>query len=218
MKPDPQNSLLELKRCLTEASAQEEKIRQLSGDLEVANERRARAVDAAQELLEGFVSTQHELFTNLGELMAQAGVRVAGKTAPPAPSSTPKKAKAKKKKKTVRKPPKKAKKQKVVNRSTETGRVMPVRTKKALGYPSKLDESIKLSAHAAAFVEVLRQRWPLFTTPDYFVRKGMLPATNHITAKVNGLRKKGIPIESARQARESDPSIASTERGYRLIS
>lgn len=194
-----QESLEELRRQLTEAAEQETLIKDLNQQVDAATEKRAAAMAAAHEILEGFVEVQDKIFTNLSELMGSMHVH-------------PEKPKASSKKKSGKKAsPKKAK------RKAATKRTPPTRSKKALGYPDVLDSTISLSPRESEIVDIMKSRWPLFTTPEYFVRKGLIPQKNHITAKVNQIRKKGVPIESARQARESDTTVTTKDRGYRLI-
>jgi len=113
---------------------------------------------------------------------------------------------------------KKAAKKKVTKKqSVVVERSLPTRRLQASGWTGKLHESIELSPKEQDFVDALVERSPVFTTPQFLVRKGILPAPNHVTAKVCQLRKKGVPIESARQARETDKDVSPLDRGYRLI-
>ena len=88
---------------------------------------------------------------------------------------------------------------------------------KDLGYPDDFCESIKLSEKQQKILDVLLKHWPLFMTPKTMARKGIIAAPDHSSGRVNELRKKGIPIESATQARKIDSSISTKSRGYRLV-
>lgn len=66
-------------------------------------------------------------------------------------------------------------------------------------------------------LELLKSRWPKFTTPQQFQRAGCVDDKSLAGPTITRLRKKGLPIESAKQARENDPNIRSDVSGWRLI-
>ena len=162
---------------------------------------RAAAVEAALATLEGYVELHSRLHGFSNQLDALV-VESEGST----------------KKRSVRKKKGVTKTKTKVKRAVSlTGRTPPVRKARATGYKGRLDETIELSEKEQQFIDVLIERWPLFTTSQFLVRKGILPAPNHVTAKVNQIRKKGVPIESARQAKQQGEHVSEKARGYRLI-
>lgn len=82
------------------------------------------------------------------------------------------------------------------------------------GWPGKLDETITLSEREESLVEVLKARYPLFTTHEDTETEKF---ANHMAATVYRLRRKGVPIESAAQSREGGNDIPEDASGYRLI-
>jgi len=98
---------------------------------------------------------------------------------------------------------------------TEKGK-QPVREKKKKKRAAK--KTIKLSPREQEFVDLLDENYPLFTSPAEMFEHGIVPAPSHTTAKVCQLRRKGVPIESATQARLRDADDAfEGDVGYRLI-
>lgn len=213
-------TLLEIRKRLAEVAEHDEEILELRLKLAKAMEARSSAADAVRETLEGFVEYQSRVhgFTNtLDELLEQTKVRPKkAETSEDEPAE--KKPRARKKKKAKKKARAKRKTTTTaVRRSSETGRVMPKRRQSATGYPGLIDTSIHLSDNDREFLDVLVERYPLFTTPQFFIRKGISSARNVVTAKVSHLRKRGLKIESARDARKVDPSVTEKDKGYRLI-
>lgn len=206
------DALLKLRRVVSDDSDRSEKIKDLSKQLDEAVTERAAAVEAALATLEGYVelhSRLHGFSNQLDALIVES--KASGKV-----QSVRKKKKATKKIKPKIKPKIKSK-IKSKEPGSLTGRTLPPRKDRATGYKGKLDETIILSEREQQFVGVLTERWPLFTTPEFMVRKGIIPKSNHITAKVNQIRKKGVPIESSRQAKRRGEHVTDKSRGYRLI-
>ena len=87
----------------------------------------------------------------------------------------------------------------------------------ATGWNGQLAVGIELAPKEQDFVDLLTEQWPTFVTTKSLVREGIIPKVHHATSKVNQLRKKGIPVESARQARVKDETISAKAQGYRLI-
>ena len=197
------DALLQLRTIVSADAEKAEKIETLVRELNATVSERSEALEAALGTLEGYVtlhSEMHGFNADLEELAASATrqTRVAKKAQKGVAASATRQAKA----------AKAAKKQK---------RVQNGGPQKATGYPGELAESISLSTREQEFVDLLSARWPTFVTPQTLVRKGIIPKPNHVTAKVNQLRKKGVPIESAKQARASNPELSTKTRGYRLI-
>ncbi|MGD9727498.1 MAG: hypothetical protein AB7L09_03135 [Nitrospira sp.] len=84
-------------------------------------------------------------------------------------------------------------------------------------WPGILDETILLSAREERALELLKGCWPRFTEHHVFASAGIVGDIEHVSALIHHLRKKGVPIESAVQARRNDKSIAKSETGYRLV-
>jgi len=201
------DALLQLRTIVSADAEKAEKIETLVRELNATVSARSEALEAALGTLEGYVtlhSEMHGFNADLEELAASATrqTRVAKKAQKGVAASATRQAKA----------AKAAKKQKQVQSGGRNGG-----PQKATGYPGELAESISLSTREQEFVDLLSARWPTFVTPQTLVRKGIIPKPNHVTAKVNQLRKKGVPIESAKQARASDPELSTKTRGYRLI-
>lgn len=80
-----------------------------------------------------------------------------------------------------------------------------------------IDENIELSELELAVVEQFKIRWPKFTTGSQLARCGAIESPDHASPTITRLRRKNIPIESAKQARENDPTIRPDVSGWRLI-
>jgi biotin operon repressor len=187
------DALLVLRKVIAADAEKAEKINELTSQLNKAVSSRAAAVEAALGTLEGYValhSQMHGFNNDLEELAATASR--------PAKAKTSAKKKKKKKKKT----------------RSPVGESLPQRS---TGWPGRLASSIELPEKSQLFVDILTQRWPVFTSPQWLARQGAISTAAQVTAKVNALRKKGVPIESARQARGTDPSVSKKARGYRLV-
>ena len=207
------DALLQLRTIVSADAEKAEKIETLVRELNATVSARSEALEAALGTLEGYVtlhSEMHGFNADLEELAASATrqTRVAKKAQKGVAASATRQTKATK----ATKAAKAAKKQKQVQSGGRNGG-----PQKATGYPGELAESISLSTREQEFVDLLSARWPTFVTPQTLVRKGIIPKPNHVTAKVNQLRKKGVPIESAKQARASNPELSTKTRGYRLI-
>jgi hypothetical protein len=190
------NALIELRNFLEEEPERKDRIEALSRELgELIADRRQKAdsLIAMWIRLFGFEHDEAKAFVD--------GVEPAK-----APVDPPKKERRSSKKKR-----KKRKKRNSVKKSTVA---IPARAK---GYPNEIDETIPLAELESRFVDLLKQRWPLFTTTHMMVKVGVIKSRDQATCKVNRIRKKGVPIESARQARESGASVSSKITGYRLI-
>ena len=191
------DALLQLRRVVVEDAERSAKLKALDEERDALQAEKTAALQAALDSLEGYVELQSRLHGFSGAL-ENLVVETGGKT------------------QSVRK--KKEKKKEKVEVVATTGRSAPTRRLRATGYPLTLDETIVLSPKEQDFIDILAARWPLFTTPQHLVRKGVIPKPNHVTAKVNQLRKKGVPIESARQAKQDGAeNLGNKPRGYRLI-
>jgi hypothetical protein len=178
---------------------------------------KVRAVEAAIAAVEGAFSSSAEEVEETAEAVESPPLPVAfRKDAVQEMINSALAGAPKRRKKTTKK--KKKRKKATKKQSVVAERPLPTRQLKATGWTGKLHESISLSPKEQDFVDALVERSPVFTTPQFLVRKGIVPAPNHVTAKVSQLRKKGVPIESARQARETDENVPELARGYRLIS
>jgi hypothetical protein len=80
-----------------------------------------------------------------------------------------------------------------------------------------VDETIEFSDNERKVIDLLKSRWPKFTTPNQMVRGECLDSKALASPTITRLRKKNVPIESAKQARENDPTIRSDTTGWRLI-
>jgi biotin operon repressor len=67
------------------------------------------------------------------------------------------------------------------------------------------------------FCRLLRKNWPNFTRPEAFEEKCGVANSTVAAPTISRLRKKGVPIESAKQARDRGEDVAETEAGWRLI-
>ena len=197
------DALLALRTVVAEDAEKAEETLILLARLNSAIDARAEAVASALTTLEGYIglhTQMHGFDPELEGLAVSTSASSVSDVGVPTKKATKKRRSAKKK--TTKK---------------QSMSAVAARPAKAKGYPSQLDQSIKLSEVEQEFVDVLLARWPRFTTPKFLMRAGILPAANHVTAKVNQLRKKGVPIESARQARQADGRVSPKARGYRLI-
>jgi biotin operon repressor len=186
------DALLELRKVVESDAERVARINKLADELDREIAERSKSVAAALSTLEGYVALHTKLHGFSPELESLAAA------SPSNPVSNLKKSK----KKFTRK--KKVKKQ-------------SSRTAVATGvWPGSLGD-IDLSEKEQLFVDILTEAWPGFTSPQELTRRGAIPKANHVTAKVNQLRKKGVPIESAKQARAADPEITTDSKGYRLI-
>ena len=66
-------------------------------------------------------------------------------------------------------------------------------------------------------LNTLTSRWPQFSSTKFLARKKTVAHHSHVPATINRMRKKGVPIESAKQARVNDKSVPLDVSGYRLI-
>lgn len=82
---------------------------------------------------------------------------------------------------------------------------------------SVIDPKTEFSDIEKRVLEVLKARHPKFTNPKQLVKEGALDATGVASPTITRLRKKNVPIESAKQARENDPNIRQNTTGWRLI-
>ena len=193
------DALLQLRRVVAEDAKRSVKLKKLDEERAALQAEKSAALTAGLATLEGYVALHSRLHGFSGALEDLVVETEEGKQP--------------------------VRKRAVTGRVTEGTRTevappereFPTRRIRATGYPSTLDETISLSGKEQDFVNTLMERWPLFTTPKFMVRKGVIPAPHHVTAKVNQLRKKGVPIESARQARQADGRVSPKARGYRLI-
>lgn len=67
------------------------------------------------------------------------------------------------------------------------------------------------------FFKLLRKNYPNFTKPENFVEKGWVANDKVASPTITRLRKKGVPIESAKQARGRGEDVADNESGWRFI-
>lgn len=164
---------------------------QLSDALDV----RAQRLHDVYSMLEAYVdyqSTAHGFNSTLEDLVA----------------------KTTKKSEPVKRTAKKRTKKKVSKKRKTTKKVA---RRRPSGWQGELDETITLSNREAQVVRLFRKQWPKFVTPDDLVAKGIVPDRTHASPKITQLRKKGVPIESAKQARRKDDTIDGDVTGYRLI-
>ena len=194
------DALLKIRQFVTDDSTRAQKINELGSQIAKAISERTEAAAGVLGLLEGYVAHQsavHGFDNDLEKLESgfdEANLkRVAVKTS---------------KVKTIKK----------VTKKRSTVKTQARASSGAQFTSSSGDEFENLSPKELNFVELLCERGPRFTSTKMLVSKGIIPAKPHATAKVNQLRKKGVPIESARQARVNDQDVSSSARGYRLIS
>ncbi len=209
------DTLLALRQFVSEDEESAAVIAELTAQLsDAAAARAARMLDVLCTL-EDYIDQQSEIHgfsADLERLVVVSRDKQVDKQADQFAVAKPKEAVAAKK--STKKPPAKkppAKKQKVAQRTNASGPA------KAKGYPGSFTPTRDLSEKEQQFVDILIQRWPMFTTPKLLVRMGALPAADHVSTKVNSLRNKGVPIQSARQARLADESVGDKAIGYRLI-
>ena len=189
--------LLNVRQFVADDGERGQRIQELNDQLSNAIATRANAASDALNILKDYLSHQSEVhgFNNDLENLVVA----TAKQSKPGPKKVTKKAK-------------KATKKVTKKRSTRRGR-------SGKTFTTSDEVRIKnLSPKELQLVELLNDRDRKFTTTKMLVGKGIIPKENHATAKVNALRKKGAPIESARQARANDDSVSKKARGYRLIS
>lgn len=67
------------------------------------------------------------------------------------------------------------------------------------------------------FFQLLQKNWPDFTSAGVFVDKGWIKNESVASPVITRMRAKGVPIESAKQARERGEDIEMTTSGWRLI-
>jgi len=198
------DALLKIRQFVIDDGDRAIQIKNLGDRLTTAISARANAATEALGVLESYVAHQSEVHGFNSDLENLVAVT--------AKQSKPDKAVVKKVKKKAKK---KAKKKVTKKQST-------AKTRRAPGgetFTTSGDVRIEnLSPKEVQFVALLDSRDRKFTTPAMLVNKGVIPAKPHATAKVNQLRKKGVPIESARQARANDDEVSRKARGYRLIS
>lgn len=98
-------------------------------------------------------------------------------------------------------------------------------TKKQKSSPAKTSSveatdvivNVDLSTLENKMLEVLRSRYPLFTTADQFRKYGVVKKSDSAGPTITRLRRKGVAIESAQQARENDHLLSEDIHGWRLI-
>ncbi len=190
--------LLKVRQFVAEDGARAEMIAELSDQLSQSISDRANSASEALTVLENFLAHQSEVhgFSNELENLVVATAK----------QSKPGRKKAKKK--ASKKTKKRVSKKQSKRRKRATG----------VAYTTSADVRIEnLSPKELQFVTLLDSRDRKFTSTKMLVNKGVIPKPTHATAKVNQLRKKGVPIESARQARDNDDEVSKKARGYRLI-
>ena len=193
--------LLKVRQFVAEDGARAELIAELSDQLSQSISDRANSASEALVVLENFLAHQSEVhgFSNELENLVVATAK----------QSRPGRKKA------TKKTSKKTKKKVTKKRSTSKRR----KSADGVTFTTSADVRIEnLSPRELQFVTLLDSRDRKFTTTKMLVSKGVIPRKDHATAKVNQLRKKGAPIESARQARDNDDEVSKKARGYRLIS
>ena len=84
-------------------------------------------------------------------------------------------------------------------------------------YPNTIEPAVKLSPLEENVLEILGKKWPGFVTAKTLARKRVLGHHTHAAATISRMRKKGVPIESAKQARGSGADVTLKTTGYRLI-
>ena len=206
------DALLALREVVNTDTAKAERIEGLLGLLNEAVQERVRTVDAALSQLENYVEVQAKLH---GFSIDVDRILVASTSDDPAEKMANTRRVAKKKaskKKTKRRTKRKKKSTKKVAKKQSRGSTGTVTS-----YPGTIDSTIFFSAVEKRFVDLLRAQWPEFVTVEQLSELGILKQNNHVTAKVNQLRKKGVPIESARAARKRDDSVSPDATGYRLV-
>jgi len=199
------NVLLNVRQFVADDSERGQRIQELNDQLSAAIATRANAATEALNILKDYLSHQSEVHGFNADLVAPAvGFNPVALAQLGATKKVTKKTKKKKKKVT-----KKVTKKRSTRRSGRAGKT----------FTTSDDVKIRnLSPKELQLVELLDDRDRKFTTTKMLVGKGIIPKENHATAKVNALRKKGAPIESARQARANDDRVSKKARGYRLIS
>jgi hypothetical protein len=80
-----------------------------------------------------------------------------------------------------------------------------------------VNRGVDLSDIETNVLNVLRARYPKFTTAGQLAKEGALTDASYAGPTITRLRKKNVPIESAKQARENDPNIRLNTSGWRLI-
>jgi hypothetical protein len=106
----------------------------------------------------------------------------------------------------------------VARKKTRRKKRRTVRQKgKPLGWPGQMDLNTQLAPAEQKLVDLLVERWPLFTPATMLVNRGLMGKTNQAGASINRLRNKGVPVESAKQARANDPDVQQGVTGYRLF-
>lgn len=191
-------ALLELRQFVADDAGRKARMAELSAELN-------KAVDDRVAAAKRVVDTWTKLTGFDGQLDA---LLVAGGSAK----------QSKPRKKGKRKATKQSKKKDRVETKQSTVKTRRGGRPSAQGFPGELDVTISLSPVEQKLSDLLVERWPLFTSPTMLVYKNILTAPNQAGATINRLRQKGLPIESAKQARKNDSEISSKQVGYRLIS
>jgi hypothetical protein len=204
-KISTRDALLALRKLHAEDAENRARIVDLTTQLNDALDVRAARLEDALATLEDYVAYQseaHGFNPILEDLVAKTK----------ATKKTAKTAKKKAKKKVTKKKAKK-KKKKVTKKASRT----TVRQPRATGWQGSLDETISFSEREQRAIDLFVQQWPRFVSPTALVAKGIISVRNHASPLATQLRRKGVPIESAAQARSDDTSISDKLSGYRLI-
>ena len=188
------DALLALRQYLKEDEESKAIIADLAGRLSDALSARSSRIEDMFSTMEAYVEAQSAAhgFDQSKPPVVKAAKKTAKKRSPSK--------KKKKKKRTKKRASKK--------RSTTAARP---------GWQGKIDKDTELSEKEQELINLLRDRWPLFTSTDLLVEREIVPHKTHVSPKITQLRRKGVPIESARQARTNDPLVSMSESGYRLI-
>lgn len=91
-------------------------------------------------------------------------------------------------------------------------------TSKKTGFRGEVSPETSLSPLEENVLALLQKRWPQFVTPVTLERQKIVGHRSHAAATINRMRQKGVPIESAKQARDGGADISFKTTGYRLIS